>query len=99
MTQLQFGPVNVRQGNSAQFVIEFLSGGNLTVPSSGNLTVTYTNTSNASQTDIVNLALSNSYYLGTWSSTSASLCVATWNLTAAGSSALQQTGSIRVIAP
>lgn len=99
MAQTIFGPTNISQGNSAKFVIEFLSSGSLTVPSSGNLTVTYTNTSSASQTDTVTLALNNSYYLGVWSSTSAALGLATWNLTAAGSTATQQTGTIRVISP
>jgi hypothetical protein len=99
MTQAVFGPVNITQNNSAQFAIEFLSNNSLTVPSSGNLTVAYTNTSNVMQTDTVALALNNSFYQGIWSSTSAVLGLATWVLTAAGSTSVQQTGQIRVIAP
>lgn len=99
MPQTIFGPTNISQGNSAQFVIEFLSSNSLVVPSSGNLTVTYTNTANASQTDTVSLTLNNDFYTGSWSSTSAALGIATWVLTAAGSTSTQQTGYIRVITP
>ena len=99
MAQTQFGPTNITQGNSAQFVVEFLSNGSLIVPSSGNLTVAYTNTSKATQTDTVSLTLIGSYFTGTWSSTSAALGIASWNLTAAGSTATQQAGTIRVITP
>lgn len=99
MSQTAFGPINITSGNSARFVIEFLSSGTLTVPSSGNLTVTYTNTANASQTDTVSLTQTNSFFLGVWSSTSAALGLATWNLTAAGSTVTQQTGQIRIVAP
>lgn len=99
MPQTIFGPVNVSQGNSAKFVIEFLSSGILSVPSSGNLTVAYTNTANSSQTDTVTLTVNNSFFTGTWSSTSATLGIATWTLTAAGSTSTQQTGLIRVITP
>jgi hypothetical protein len=93
-----FGPINIAQGASAAFVIEFLDAyGNLTVPSSGNLTVTYTNASNASQTDTVMLTLSNSFYTGTWSSTSAAIGVASWTVTSAGSTTTQQAGTLRVV--
>ncbi len=99
MPQTAFGPVNITQGNTAKFVVEFLSGGSLTVPSSGNLEVSYLNTTGASQTDTVSLTLVNSFFTGTWSSTSAALGIATWVLTAAGSTSTQQTGLIRIITP
>src|ERR1019366_221171 len=97
MAQTVFGPVNITQNNSAQFAIEFLSNNSLTVPSSGNLTVSYTNNSNAAQTDTVTLTLNNSFYQGTWSSTSSALGLATWTLTAAGSTSTQQTGQLKII--
>jgi|ERR1035437_73619 hypothetical protein len=99
MPQTIFGPTNVSQGNSAQFVIEFLSNNSLTVPSSGNLTVSYTNNASVTQTDTVTLALNNSFYKGVWSSTSAALGLASWTLTAAGSTSVQQTGLIRILTP
>lgn len=98
MTQAIFGPVNVTQGNSAQFVAEFLdSSGNITSPSSGTIRVVYTNTSNASQTDTVSLTLTGNFFTGTWSSTSAALGLATWSLySSTGTGAVQQ-GLLRVI--
>lgn len=98
MTVYNSGPVNIEKGNSAQFAIEFLdSSGDLTVPSSGNMTVVYTNTSLATQTDTVTLTESNSFFTGTWSSTSAALGLATWSVTMAGSTTVQATGQIRIL--
>lgn len=91
------GPVNIEQGNSAKFAIEFLdSTGALTVPSSANLSVAYTNISNTTQTDSVTLTEENSFWTGTWSSTSAALGLATWTATGA-STTVQATGQIRVL--
>lgn len=98
MTVYNSGPVNIEQGNSANFTIEFLdSTGSLTVPSSANLTVAYTNTSFSSQTDTVSLSLSNDFYVGTWSSTSANLGVAIWTATSATGSSVGATGQLRII--
>lgn len=97
MPQYNSGPINIQQGNSANFTIEFLDDdGDLTVPSSANLSITYTNTSNTSQTDSVTLTNSNSFFTGTWSSTSAALGLATWEATAA-STTVQATGQLRII--
>lgn len=99
-TQIEFGPVNITGGNSAKFVLEFLdASGNVTTPSSANLTVTYTNTSNISQTDTVSLTVAGSFWTGTWSSTSAAFGLASWSLTRAGSTTVAQNGQIRVIDP
>lgn len=98
MTQVTLGPVNLTTGNSANFVLEFLdSNGLITTPSSATLTVAYTNTGNTTQTDTVSLTLVGSFWTGTWSSTSASLGIATWNLASTGSTVSVQTGLIRVI--
>ena len=100
MPQSDFGPVNMTQGNSAKFLLEFTdSNGNVTVPSSANLTVTYINSANAQQVDTVTLSLTGSFWTGTWSSTSASYGLANWSLTGSGSSIVAQNGSIRVIDP
>ena len=96
MTQVVYGPVNITTGNSAKFVAEFLdSNGLITTPSTASIAVSYTNTSNTTQTDTVTMTLVNSFWTGTWSSTSASLGVATWTLTSGTTTA--QTGLIRVI--
>lgn len=92
------GPFNIEQGNSAYFTIEFLdSTGALTVPSSADLTITYINTVNASQVDTVALTQTNSFFTGTWSSTSAALGLASWLATCAGSTITQSVGQIRVL--
>jgi hypothetical protein len=98
MPQSTFGPVNITQGNSAQFVAEFLdSSGNITTPSSATITVTYTNTSHSSQTDTVDMTATGSMFTGTWSSTSANYGLATWQLTSAGSTQVAQSGQLRVL--
>jgi hypothetical protein len=100
MPQTDFGPVNITGGNSGFFTAEFFdSNGNTTVPSGATLSITYINTSNASQTDTIAMSLSNSYYTATWSSTSASYCIASWSIIAAGNSVASQIGQIRVIDP
>ena len=98
MTVYNSGPVNIEQGNSVDFAVEFLdSTGALTVPSAGSLSIAYTNTSNASATETVTLANVNSFFTGTWSSTSAALGLATWQATATGSTVVQATGQLRII--
>jgi len=100
MTQVDFGPVNIQGGNTAFFTAEFLdSNNNVTVPSTALLTITYINTSLASQTDSVPLTLTGSFFTGSWSSALASFGLATWQITCTGSTSVQQTGVIRVIDP
>ena len=99
MTVYNSGPVNIEQGNSANFAVEFLSAdGSLSVPTSGTLSITYTSIANVSTTEDVTLTNSNSFFTGTWSSTSAALGLATWEAVAAGSTdEVQATGQIRII--
>lgn len=98
MTVFQSGPVNLEQGNSTVFNVEYLSStGALTVPSAGLITVAYINTSNTSQSDSVTLSNSGSIFSGTWSSTSAALGLATWVATMNGTATVQATGQVRVI--
>ena len=98
MTVYNSGPVNIEAGNTANFAVEFLdSNGALTVPSTCNFTISYTNQSNASVTETVAMTQSNSFFTGSWSSTSAALGLATWSVTMTGSTAVQATGQIRVL--
>ena len=100
MPQTDLGPVNITQGNSAFFTAEFFdSNGNITTPSGATLTVSYTNISNTTQTDSVTMTALNSFFTGTWSSTSAAYGLASWTLTATGGSTTTQQGIIRVIDP
>ncbi len=98
MPTYQSGPFNIEAGNSASFVVEFLSSnGILTIPATTNFIVTYTNTANSSVVDTVTLTEVNSFFTGTWSSTSAALGLATWSVTATGSTLVQDTGQLRVL--
>lgn len=100
MTQVALGPVNIQYGNSAFFTAEFYdSNGVLTIPSCATLSITYTNISNASQTDTVVMSVNNSFYICTWSSSNASLGLALWSIFASGASSASQLGVIRVIDP
>lgn len=93
----QSGPVNIHQGNTANFVVEFFdSAGLLTIPSSATLSITYTNTSNVSTTTSVALSLSNSFFTGSWSSTGAALGTANWSVSAPSLSSAA-TGQLRII--
>lgn len=92
------GPVNIEQGNSANFVVEYLSStGELTVPASGTLTISYIDITNTSASESITLSLDNSFFTGTWSSTSAALGLATWVVMADGSTTTQATGQLRVL--
>lgn len=100
MPQTDYGPVNITQGNSAFFTVEFYdSNGNLTVPSGGAVVIQYTNINNTTQTDTVVLSAMNSFFTGIWSSTNAALGLAPWVVLAAGFSSAAQAGVIRVIDP
>ena len=92
-------PVNITQGNTARFVVEYFSSlGALTVPSSGQITISYTDRSTLTATSTtIGLTATNSFFLGTWSSTGAQLGLATWEVTSANSTTAAATGQIRVI--
>lgn len=89
---------NITQGNSARFVVEFLDSDQaLTVPSSATLTITYVDRSALTSTSTsIALTQTNSFFLGTWSSTGAALGLATWSVSAPSLSSAA-TGTIRVI--
>ena len=98
MAVFQSGPDNIEQNNSAAFVVEFFdANGFIAVPTSASMTVTYINKSFATQVDMVTLTNTASLFTGTWSSTSSSLCLATWVVLAAPASLQAATGQIRVI--
>lgn len=98
MTTFVSGPVNIQQGNTASFVVEYLdSSGNYSLPAGGSIEVSYTNTTNSPTTDTVTLSLANSYFTGSWAATTAGLGLATWVVFASGSTTAYATGQIRVI--
>ncbi len=98
---VNLSPVNITYPNTARFTVEYFDeDGALTIPSSGTLTVSYVDrvTLTTTSTDIA-LALTNSYFLGTWSSSGAVIGLASWTVTGAGITSPAATGTIRVINP
>ena len=91
-------PTNILYGNTAEFVVEFLdSDGNVTVPDSGTLVITYTTTAGSSTSDSISLTLSGSFWTGSWDSSVAALGQAAWTVSAPTVSAT--TGYLRIIDP
>ncbi len=92
------GPFNIEAGNSASFVVEFLDAAGFTsIPSSASMTVAYVNTANSPQTDAFALVVKSKFFVGTWSSTSAALGLATWTAIANSSVGQVKQGQLRVI--
>lgn len=90
---------NIVQGNTAQFVAEFLDvNGNVTVPTAGTLNITYP-VGLSTATASISMTLENSFFTATWSSSVSSLGLATWNITAIGSTNAQAQGTLRIITP
>ncbi len=90
---------NVILGNTAQFVAEFLdANGDITVPASGTLNIAYPVGLTTASTSI-SMALQNSFFTATWSSSVSDLGVATWNITASGSTIAQAQGDLRILTP
>ncbi len=91
------GPINIQQGNSAAFAVEFLdSDGELTVPLTANLQISYVNLTNSTVTETVALSETNEFFTGIWSSTSAALGLATWVATGTSTDA-SATGQLRIL--
>lgn len=92
-------PVNIAYGNTARFVVEFLDSDQaLTIPSSATLTVTYIDRSALTSTSTsIGLTQTNSFFLGTWSSTGAAIGLANWSVSAPGITSPAASGEIRVI--
>lgn len=100
MTQTDFGPVNIRRGNSAAFTVQFFDvNGNTTTPLSAILALSYTDIANALQTDNVTLLPSNSFLIGTWGSSTVPAQLVPWTVTATGASSIAQSGIIRIYDP
>ena len=100
MTQVDFGPVNIRQGNSAEFIAQFFDvNGNLITPLSANFSITYQNLNYASQTDNITMLPFNADLTCVWSSTNALPGLAPWTVAATSASSIAQNGIVRVYDP
>ena len=90
---------NVILGNTAQFVAEFLdANGDITVPPGGTLNIAYPVGLTTASTSI-SMTLQNSFFTATWSSSVSDLGIATWNITASGSTISQAQGDLRILTP
>lgn len=89
--------VNLKSGNTAKFTVEFVdANGSLTIPGGGTLQVTYT-LSGVSATDTVTLAQNQSFFTGTWGSSSSDQGLCPWSIFAPGNTAVAATGFLRII--
>lgn len=78
-------PYNITQGSTVEFCVEFLDAdGAITVPTSATLTVVYTNTGNSTDSEIIDMSASGSFFTATWGSGSARLGNAEYRVTAPG---------------
>ena len=90
---------NVTKGNTAQFVAEFLDvNGNVTVPASATLNITYPVGITTVSTSI-SMTQQNSFFTATWASSVSDLGPAPWNITSIASTFAQAQGDLRIITP
>lgn len=94
-------PINLTQGDTAEFTVEFLdSSGNLTIPTSGTLSVVYTAVGGSTASSSIGLTQSGSFFTALWSSTGAALGFANWSVTAPGLAVNPAaSGVLRIIDP
>lgn len=91
-------PTNITQGNTAEFVIEFLdTSGDTAVPASGTLVISYINTSGTATSDSIALVLNGSFWTGSWNSAVSALGSASWSVSAPTVAAT--IGELRIIDP
>lgn len=96
---------NVVQGNTAQFVAEFLDvNGNLTAPSAATLNITYPiivvdSSSPTTASTSITMTPQAQFLTATWNSCLASVGLAPWNITAQGNPVIQIQGFLRIIQP
>lgn len=93
-------PVNILQGNTAEFVVEFLSSdtGELVSPTSASVTVYYYVNGSATSTSIT-LTENNSFWTGSWSTSGADLGTVTWTTASSATTNPAASGTIRIIDP
>lgn len=91
-------PTNLLQGNTAQFVVEFLdSDGDTTVPDSGTLVITYTSLTGSSTSETVALTLNGEFWTGSWDTSVAAIGPAAWTVSAPTVAATS--GDLRIVDP
>ena len=92
-------PVNIEKGNTAQFIVGFVSSdGNITIPAGGTVTIVYTLGVTTASTTLT-LTQNGSFFTANWDSSVADYGPAPWSVTATGAPAPALTGALRVIDP
>lgn len=94
-------PINATLGSTIGFTVEFFdSAGNLTVPSSATLTITYPLSSNslATTTAIIGMSAAGNFFTTTWGSGVAALGLSSYSIAAPGQ-ATPTAGTLRLITP
>lgn len=92
-------PVNIVQGDTAEFVVEFLDvNGNITTPAGGTLLITYTLGTTIAST-LLTLVQNGSFFTVNWDSTVADYGPGSWTAQALGSTTIASTGALRIIDP
>lgn len=92
-------PVNITQGNTARFVVEFLDANDdLVVPSSGTLVINYINVSTLVSTSAtIGLTQTGSFFTGDWASGASTLGIVSWTVSAPDVASTD--GTLRIIDP
>lgn len=92
-------PTNITRGNSAKFVVQFTtSSGAAVSPSSASITLIY-NISGVSNSSTFDLALSGTFWTGTWSSVGVDLGPVPWSVASSATTNPAQSGELRIIDP
>ena len=88
---------NVRRFSTAQFPVEFLdASGNLTVPTSATLTITYGSTSGVIGSTVIGMVPVGFTFVGNWAAGNANLGVWDYSISAPGQVS-PTTGKVRVL--
>jgi hypothetical protein len=92
-------PYNITGGSTVVFTVEFLdSSGNLTIPSSATLTMTYTSIAGTTASSGIAMTQSGSFFTATWGSGQAAFGMANYSIAAPGQ-LTPTTGQLRLLDP
>lgn len=90
--------INITQGNSAQFFVDFYDPtGNLSNPSGASLTITYTATAGSTASTVLAMTATDNGFTATWASSVAAPGMAQYSANAANQTA-PTIGTLRILA-
>ena len=90
---------NIKYGDTAQFVAEFLdANGRTTDPAGATLNIAYPVGLTTVSTSMT-MTQQDSFFTATWQSSVSDLGPALWNITASGSTISQAQGDLRILTP